>query len=290
MKFGLRYANTGRNVQADNAVALAQAAEEAGFESIWTVDHVVVPQGYKSAYPYAPSGRMGDGREDMQLPDPLIYMAYIAAATKTIRLATGILIVPQRNPVVTAKQIATLDALSGGRVDLGIGVGWLEEEFDAIGAPFADRGKRTDECVAAMRALWTGEDAAEYHGDLVGFGPVYCRPRPANGAVPIIVGGHSRAAARRAGRIGDGFFPARGAPEELFALVRETARAHGRDPADVPFTASLPADLETIPDLAGAGVERVLVPSSPMGGTAAWAGTPEEVLALRDTIARYADA
>ena len=288
MKFGLRYANTGRNVWPDNAVAIAQAAEEAGFESIWTVDHVVVPQGYRSQYPYAPSGRMGDGSEDMQLPDPLIYMAYIAAVTRTIRLATGILIVPQRNPVVTAKQIASLDALSGGRVDLGIGVGWLEEEFDAIGAPFADRGQRTDESIAAMRALWAAPDAAEYQGELVGFQPVYCRPQPVNGSVPIIVGGHSKAAARRAGRIGDGFFPARGAPSELFEVVRETARAHGRDPGDVPFTVALPDDLEQIPELARQGVRRVMVPSSPMGGTSTWASTPEEVLALADVVDRFA--
>lgn len=288
MKFGLRYANTGRNVWARNAVPIAQAAEEAGFESIWTVDHVVVPQNYKSAYPYASNGRMGDGSEDIQLPDPLIYMAYLAGVTKTIRLATGILIVPQRNPVVTAKQIATLDQMSGGRIDIGIGVGWLEEEFNAIGVPFAERGKRTDECVAAMRALWSDE-VAEYHGDLVDFGPIYCRPQPVNGAVPIIVGGHSKAAARRAGRLGDGYFPARGAPHELFEIVRRTARENDRDPADVPFTVAIPEDLDDIPELAKAGVTRILIPSSPMGGTSRWASTPDEVLALREVVEKYAD-
>lgn len=288
MKFGLRYANTGRNVAPDNAIAIAQAAEEAGFESIWTVDHVVVPQGYRSTYPYGSSGRMGDGREDMQLPDPLIYMAWIAAVTTRIRLATGILIVPQRNPVVTAKQIASLDALSGGRVDLGIGVGWLEEEFDAIGVPFGDRGRRTDECIAAMRALWSAPEAAEYHGTLVDFDPIYCRPQPANGSVPIIVGGHSKAAARRAGRLGDGFFPARGAPRDLFDLVHAAAREHGRDPSEVPFTVSMPEDPSDIPALARMGVERVMVPSSPMGGTGTWASTPEEVLALAGLVERHA--
>ena len=288
MKFGLRYANTGRNVWADKAVAIAQAAEEAGFNSIWTVDHVVVPQDYKSAYPYADSGRMGDGSEDLQLPDPLIYMAYLASATKTIRLATGILIVPQRNPVVTAKQIATLDAMSGGRVDLGIGVGWLEEEFKAIGVPFDDRGQRTDECIAAMRALWS-DDVAEYHGELVDFDPIYCRPQPVNGSVPIIVGGHSKAAARRAGRLGDGFFPARGAPTELFNLVRQTAREHGRDPDAIEFIASVPDNLDDIPELAKAGVSQILIPSSPMGGTTTYAGRPEEILALSDLMERFAD-
>ena len=288
MKFGLRYANTGRNVWPDKAVPLAQAAEEAGFTSIWTVDHVVVPQGYKSAYPYAASGRMGDGREDLELPDPLIYMAFIASVTKTIRLATGILIVPQRNPVVTAKQIATLDALSGGRIDLGIGVGWLEEEFKAIGVPFDDRGQRTDECIAAMQALWS-QDVAEYHGERVDFGPIYCRPQPVNGSVPIIVGGHSKAAARRAGRYGDAFFPARGASSELFDLVRQTAREHGRDPDAIEMIASVPENLDDIPELAKVGVRRILIPSSPMGGTTTFASTPEEVLAMRDLIDRFAD-
>jgi probable F420-dependent oxidoreductase len=288
MKFGLRYANTGRNVWPDKAVAIAQAAEQAGFESIWTVDHVVVPQGYKSAYPYSTSGRMGDGREDLQFPDPLIYMAYIASVTKTIRLATGILIIPQRNPVVTAKQIATLDALSGGRVDLGIGVGWLEEEFNAIGVPFADRGKRTDECIEAMRALWS-QDVAEYHGELVNFDPIYCRPQPVNGTVPIIVGGHSKAAARRAGRFGDGFFPARGASIELFDMVRASAREFGRDPDSIELIASVPEKLEDIPELAKIGVSRILIPSSPMGGTTTYASTPEDVLALSDILKRYAD-
>ena len=288
MQFGLRYANTGRNVRPENAIAIAQAAEEAGFSSIWTVDHVVVPQGYRSAYPYDPSGRMADGREDLQLPDPLIYMAYIAAVTRKIRLATGILIVPQRNPVVTAKQIATLDALAGGRIDLGIGVGWLEEEFDAIGTPFHDRGQRTDESIEAMRALWS-QDVAEYHGELIDFGPVYCRPQPVNGSVPIIVGGHSAAAARRAGRLGDGFFPARGASPELFDIVRATARSHDRNPDDIEIIASIPENLDDIPDLARIGVRRLLVPSSPMGGTRTYASTPDEVHALRDVISQYAE-
>ena len=286
MKFGLRYLNTGRNVWSDKAISMAQAAEEAGFESIWTVDHVVVPKGYKSTYPYASSGRMGDGNEDMQYPDPLIYMAYLASVTKTIRLATGILIIPQRNPVVAAKQIATLDQLSGGRIDLGIGVGWLEEEFNAIGVPFEGRGKRTDEHIAAMRALWAN-DFAEYHGDFVDFEPIFCRPQPLNGTIPIIVGGHSKAAARRAGRIGDGFFPARGTPHDLFDIVKTTATENDRDPEEIEFTVSVPEDLNEIPELAKIGVKRILIPSSPMGGTSKWASTPDEVLALKGVIQKY---
>ena len=151
MRFGLRYCNTGRYVDGRKAVELVQAAEEAGFESAWTVEHTVVPEGHASQYPYSPDGRMAGGAFDFPLPDPLIWMAYVAAHTHTIKLGTGILILAQHSPVVTAKQVATLDVLCGGRVLLGIGVGWLKEEFDAIGASFHDRAARTDEyvCCAA---------------------------------------------------------------------------------------------------------------------------------------------
>ena len=206
MKFGLRYCNTGRFVDPGLALELAQAADEAGFESIWTVEHTVVPGAYESAYPYSPDGKMAGGRDDFPLPDPLIWMAFVASHSRRIRFGTGILIVPQHNPVVAAKQIATLDHMTGGRLLLGIGVGWLKEEFDAIGAPFDDRGRRTDEYVEAMRELW-GAEKPTYHGEYVHFEAAYCRPQPVNGSVPIVVGGHSKAAARRAGRLGDGFFP-----------------------------------------------------------------------------------
>ncbi len=153
MMFGIAFANTGRFARPDRAVELARAAEAAGFESLWTTEHVVVPAGYQSSYPYSPSGRM-PGEEDSPMPDPLIWLAYVAAATSTIKLGTGVLILPQRNPVVLAKELATLDHLSGGRMLLGVGAGWLEEEFAAIGVPFGDRGRRVDEYVAAMRGLW----------------------------------------------------------------------------------------------------------------------------------------
>src|SRR4249919_895440 len=122
MKFGLMFVNTGFGSYGSGAVDLATAAEAAGFESLWTVEHVVVPSGYESAYPYDPSGKMAGGMEEFDLPDPLIWLAFVAAATERIRLATGILIVPQRNPLVLAKEVASLDALSGGRVTLGVGV------------------------------------------------------------------------------------------------------------------------------------------------------------------------
>lgn len=286
MKFGLRYCNTGTYVDPVKAVELVQAAEEAGFESAWTVEHTVVPAGYESQYPYAASGKMGSGRDDFPLPDPLIWMAYIAAVTTRIRLATGILILPQHNPVVTAKQVATLDHMSGGRILLGIGVGWLREEFDAIGASFPDRGARTDEYVAAMRCLWQQEKPT-FQGEFVQFTDAYCRPQPVQDSVPIIVGGHSKAAARRAGRLGNGFFPARGASAELIRIVRDTARENGRDPDSVEITASMPKDLNDVPAMARAGVSRLLVPVSGVAGLDTAIASPEDARRWSDNIDRF---
>ena len=288
MKFGLRYCNTGRYVDPVRAIELMQAAEEAGFESAWTVEHTVVPAGYQSAYPYSNDGKMAGGVDDFPLPDPLIWMAFVAAATTRIKLATGILILPQHNPVVIAKQVATLDHLSNGRVLLGIGVGWLKEEFAALGASFDDRGERTDEYVHAMRALWS-QTKPTFHGAYVRFDGAYCRPQPVNGTVPIIVGGHSRVAARRAGRLGDGFFPARGASAELIDLARRSASDHERDPHRLEITTGVPATLDEIPHLAGIGVSRVLVPVTAMPGLPTAISSPEDALRWRSTLERYAD-
>lgn len=287
MKFGLRYASLGRFGKGPAAIELAQAAEAAGFDSIWTVEHVVVPKAYQSRYPYSASGRMGE-IEDFPIPDPLIWMAYVAGATTTIKLGTAILIVPQRNPVVTAKALATLDDMAGGdRVLLGIGVGWLAEEFAALGIPFEDRGPRTDDYVAAMKALWR-DDCASYHGEFVSFDDVYCRPKPAGGTIPIIVGGDTKAAARRAGRIGDGYFPARGNPVEMYNEMRRAAEAAGRDPDAIEISAAAPEDTDEIAALQKAGVHRVMVPVSGAAGWPPLVKSPEEVLRYgRDVIERY---
>ncbi|MFZ6005208.1 MAG: LLM class F420-dependent oxidoreductase [Actinomycetota bacterium] len=288
MKFGVAFANVGPMAFAEGAVALAQAAEAGGFESLWTVEHTIVPAGYKSPYPYSPTGKM-PGPEDSDIPDPLIWLTYVAASTSTIRLGTGILILPQRNPIVLAKEVATLDRLSGGRVELGIGVGWLEEEFEALGIPFADRGARTDDHIAALRALWT-QDAADHAGSHSSFTGAISRPRPTQGSVPIVVGGHSKAAARRAGRLGDGFFPGRGSHEdlaELIGVMRATAVEHGRDPDAIEVSAGGRGALgskalDEVKALADLGVSRVIVPPlayDPEGQRTAFAQYGEEVIA-----------
>src|SRR5436190_900860 len=161
------FANTMSWAEGAGAVKASQAAEAAGFESVWTVEHVCYPDDYQSAYPYSADGKM-PAVPSTPIPDPLIWLAYVASATSTLRLATGILILPERNPVVLAKELATLDHLSGGRVELGIGVGWLKEEFEALGIPWERRGARTDEYIAAMRALWAS-DGASYAGEFASF-------------------------------------------------------------------------------------------------------------------------
>ena len=269
MRFGVMFANTMGFTGPQGARALAEGAEAAGFESLWTVEHVVYPDGYRSTYPYSPKGKM-PGDRDTPIPDPLIWLSYVAACSQTLKLATGILILPQRNPLVLAKELSTLDQLSGGRMLLGIGVGWLREEFDALGVPWERRGQRTDDYIAAMRALWD-DDGASHAGQFAHFDGVSSNPKPLQGRVPIVIGGHSRAAAERAGRIGDGFFPGAGDLAELFDIVGQSAAAAGRDPADVELTAGhagLVGDdpAGAIEELGSLGVTRAVVPAFRFGG------------------------
>jgi probable F420-dependent oxidoreductase len=243
------------------AAAFAQLAEEHGFESIWVVEHVVMAVEYRSVYPYDASGR-SPFTADVAQPDPLVWLSYVAAATRRIRLATGVLILPQRNPLILAKELASLDRLSGGRVELGVGMGWVREEAEALGTSFDNRSRRADEYVTAMRTLWR-EPVASFKGEFVNFERVVSRPKPVQpGGVPIIVGGHTKAAARRAGRWGDGFFPLGVSPEKLASLravMRESACRHGRDPSAIGITCVGAADLQSAEFYGGQGVERMVV-------------------------------
>ena len=281
MKFGIMFASTGRFATPDGAAAIATAAEECGLESIWSVEHVLIPHGYQSQYPYHESGKIPGG-EDPDIPDPLIWLAFAAGITKQIKLATGILIVPQRNPAVLAKECASLQKLSNNRFELGIGVGWLAEEFDALGVPFAERGARTDDYIAAMKALWS-QDKATYNSRFTNFTDVISRPQPEGGDIPIIVGGHSEAAARRAGRYGTGFFPAKGTIDELtylFDIVHGSARDHGRDPSAIEMTTGnwspKRGTLDEVRTMEDAGVHRLIV-APPTGNVAKMRQAMEEL-------------
>ena len=261
MKFGIIFANVGPYVQPDGAIAMGTQAEQHGFDSVWTVEHVVVPAGYESEYPYSPTGRM-PGPEESPIPDPLIWLTWVAAATTTLRLATGILILPQRNPLVLAKELATLDVLSRGRVTLGVGVGWLREEFDALGIPFEERAGRTDEYIEAMRVLWRDAEST-FDGKHTRFEQAKSYPKPSQQPIPVHVGGHTKAAARRAGRLGDGFFPGRSTAEDLAPLLEEMRKAAteaGRDPDTIEVSAGGAFDLDSVERFREIGVDRILIP------------------------------
>jgi probable F420-dependent oxidoreductase len=259
MKFGIMFANVLFG-DGKGAKAVATAADELGFESIWTVEHVAVPKDYQSPYPYSESGKMG-GPDDMSIPDPFTWLSYIAAVTTNIKLATGVAILPQRNVIYTAKELATLDQLSGGRVILGAGAGWMKEEFDVLGVSFDDRGKRTDEYIRALRVIW-GDETPTFHGDFVDFTDTYVRPQPVNKAIPIHIGGHSDRAARRAGELGDGFFPGSQGDQLSHAIehMRMHAEKNGRDPESIEVTAGGAMDPAGIEKLAALGVDRVVIP------------------------------
>lgn len=260
MKFGLMFANIFG--QPDALTHLAQSAEAAGFESLWTVEHVVVPKGYESRYPYSPSGKM-PGPESAPIPDPLLWLAFAAAVTERIKLGTGILILPQRHPAYVAKELATLDQLSRGRALFGIGIGWLREEFEALGVPFEERAPRTEESVRAIRSLWRG--AEPFEGRFYRWGPLESNPKPVQkGGVPVLVGGHVEGAARRAARIGDGFFPGTSDREllaKLLAAMRDECAKHGRDPAEIELTVGARGELEAgeIEALEELGVSRIVI-------------------------------
>lgn len=265
MEFGLAFASSA-GTDPESAIEISRIAERCGFDSIWGGEHVIRPTAISSPYPYTEDGEM-PGDIETPIPDPLIWLAYVAAAVPRVLLGTCILILPQRNPLVLAKELATLDHLSGGRVVLGIGVGWLEEEFDALGVPWARRGARTDDYIAALRALWAGPHA-EHHGEFVDFAPVTCNPRPVRGNIPLMVGGDSPAAIRRAARLGDGYFPGTTDPDQLaarIAALREAAGAAGRDPGEIEVSAIFAREmgdpLAGAESLARAGVDRAMVPA-----------------------------
>jgi probable F420-dependent oxidoreductase len=181
-----------------------QTAEAAGFASLWASEHVVFFEDYAPTYPYAASGRP-PMEADTAMMEPLNLLSFIAAKTKRIRLGTGVFLLPQRNPVYTAKETATVDVLSGGRLDFGIGVGWLREEFEAVDVPFEERGARCDEYIEILKRLWT-KDIAEFSGRFYELAPCIQKPHPVQRPhPPILVGGTSAPAIRRAARLGDGW-------------------------------------------------------------------------------------
>ena len=248
----------------------ARHAEAVGFESIVVVEHAVVISRRSEPYPYSATGDF-PLHDDCIIPDPLDLLAFLAAATTTLCLATGVLVLPEHHPVQLAKRVATIDQLSGGRVRLCIGVGWMREELEACGVDFATRGRRTDETIDALRALWSpdGDRGTSFHGEFFDFDDAYSHPKPVRaGGVPIHIGGHSDAAARRAGRRGDGFQPLGLRGPELaakVALMRRSAEQAGRDPVGLELSLGAPlatTTLETAEQAVELGAHRLVVTPS----------------------------
>jgi len=249
--------------------AFAQHLEACGFESIVVVEHTVLMTHYASVYPYDPSGRV-ELPADCVVPDPLDLLAFLAGRTSTLTLATGVLVLPNHHPVVLAKRLATVDVLSGGRLRLCVGMGWLKEEIEACGTDFATRGRRADEQLAVLRRLWADEPGgADFHGTFFDFENAMCYPKPL-GTIPIHIGGHSSAAARRAGRLGDGFQPLGVAGADvtrLVTLMREEAERAGRDPDALELSlghAVAKIDAERAERLAALGADRLVLAMPPV--------------------------
>lgn len=265
MKIGLFGINMAQVDAPDTLLPLMKRVEEMGFESVWTGEHVMIPRDYASAYPFNTSGRIGVPPETHFI-DPLIALSHVAAHTTTLRLGTGINLLPQSNPLLFAKQVASLDHLSKGRVLLGLGVGWLAEEFTAMGVPFAGRGRRFDDYLRAVKKVWSGVEV-EHQSDYLNWSGFKSYPLPhAPSGPPIIIGGHSPAALRRTVATGDGWFAFPKSHDELSGLLgqlRDRAAAAGRDPATIEITALWRdfadgmASLETYREM---GVHRLLVP------------------------------
>ena len=219
-------------------IALGEGAEARGFHSLWLGEHVVLFEDYASAYPYATDARLPVPADSGML-EPFVTLGYLAAATERIRLGTGICLVPQRNPVYAAKEVATLDYLSGGRVDFGVGVGWLKEEFDALGVPFARRGARAREYLEVMRRLWR-DPVAEFSGEFYTLPACKQDPKPVQQPhPPIHFGGESDAALRRVADIGQGWFGFNRSPEEATSDIdrlRRLLEERGRTLDDIEIT------------------------------------------------------
>jgi probable F420-dependent oxidoreductase len=241
----------------DAAAQVAVHAERLGYDSLWAGEHVVAPSPRVEPSPMEP---------DEPFLDPLVALAHVAVHTERVRLGTGVIVLPQRNPLVLAKQAASLDVLSGGRLILGIGVGYLEPEMRAIGVPMEGRGSRADEYLAAMRALWE-QDAPAYRGRHVEFEGIDAHPRPVQRPLPVVVGGHSRAAHRRAARTADGwygFLVGLRAMAEQRDLMRAAIEETGRErPLHVSVTPARRMDEESVRAYSELGVDRLIVAPPP---------------------------
>ena len=276
MKLGLYGINLGACAEPETAASVARAAEDAGFDSVWTAEHVVLPDPQVPEAPIPPQ---------TPLLDPAVSLSYVAAHTRTIRLATGIIILPQRNPLVLAKELASVDVLSRGRLIFGVGAGYLKAEFEALGASFVNRGEMTNEYIEAIRVLWTQEKPS-FEGRFVSFRGIDAQPRPVQKPhPPIVVGGMSPPALRRATRYGKGWYGFAldlEATARCLAGLREARRSVERPaelgPLEISVTPSGPLDADAVSRFEDLGVDRLIL--------LALRGSAEDLVAFVEETAR----
>jgi probable F420-dependent oxidoreductase len=264
----MKFATFLYQTQPASIASIARRAEELGYESLWIPEHIILPVNYKSPYPYSPNGRM-PAPPETPLHDPMLVLAFAAAITSKIRLATGIYVLPIRNPITTAKAVASLDVLCGGRFIFGVGIGWLEEEFQAVGMNFKDRAARSREYVALLKELWTKEDPV-YHGKTTNIEGCKMNPKPVQKPhPPIVFGGHTEPALKRTAQLGDGWYGIGEKLEEVDRVIkrlRELEReSHRPTPLDITIAPRLggPITVDQVKRLREMGVNRVILAAMP---------------------------
>jgi probable F420-dependent oxidoreductase len=270
LQVGVRIPHTGRGASPERIRAWCQAAERAGFDSVWGVDHIVMPERVESLYPLPrrPTAIADNGVSVLLAPnfELMTTLSFVAAVTERIKIGTSIAVLPIRNAVLNARQVATVDRLSGGRLLYGVGVGWLREEADAMGMPWDRRGARAEEHIALLRAIWTAPgDHVEFHGEFWDLPAMDPEPRPVQQPIPILVGGHTAVAMQRAARVGDGWIAGPMSSDRLAELMIELRAActrYGRDPRSLPVDCAAPRGPVSATDLrryADAGAHSLLV-------------------------------
>ncbi|MGE0826657.1 MAG: LLM class F420-dependent oxidoreductase [Candidatus Binatia bacterium] len=268
MRFGVHLVAAGTMIEGEKIARVARRAEELGYDSLWVSDHIVFPTELRSAYPYSPDGKLPLDPSNPLL-EPFTVLSYAAAVTKTIKLGTSVVIVPYRDPLVTAKIVASLDVLSGGRFIFGVGVGWLEEEFRALRQNIRDRAAQTREALLVMKSCWTQEDP-QFHGQFFDFSGIKFAPKPRQKPhPPIWFGGNSMPALKRAVELGDGWHAVWETPEEVVEkskILRELCAKAGKEFRNFPITINVnnrvPYTVENVKKYEAAGVSMMFIPRS----------------------------
>lgn len=266
MKIGFAFIGVGLAADPDIVSLIAKTTEASGYHSLWAPEHIVLLEKYAAKYPYTQDGVMPFPSMEVDFLDPFLALTFAAAVTKRIRLGTGICLLPERHPVIAAKEVASLDKLSKGRFDFGVGIGWMKEEFDALQVPWPKRAQRTRDYLAAMQALWTKAESS-YQGEFCEFQPLRSYPKPIQAPhPPIIFGGESEAALKRVGEIGDGWWGVNVTPDAVKAhleTIGRFANAAGRDASKLSYAVSPqlggPISLDEVKRFEDAGADQVVL-------------------------------